>query len=551
MELGGMLHPTGKLKIMMKKLLFIACLFFCFHLANADEGVKIPSKVEKVTVFLNGAQVTRTSLVNIASGTTTLIFDNISPNLDAASMQVRAGGDFTILSVKHELNYLGTQVKNKQVDDLHLLQKGLRDKLSLQSTLLNINQEEANMLAKNQVGNGQTGGLDVVKLKAALDFQTARLTEIKKKELAINNEIEALNTQLSKYDNQINTLVNAQVAATSNILVEVSSKTALQSTFTLSYVVNNARWYPAYDIRAKDVNSPVVIAYKANVSQQCGEDWKGVKLTLSTGDPSVSGVKPELRPYYLDIYTPVAVGYYEKNSNLSEVVVSKAVTGRVAGVNVNKDSSIPVAVDQTENQTNMEFNIQNPFSVPGDGKPYSVEIDQVTTDAKFQYYVAPKLSTDVFLTARITDWTKYNFLSGEANLFFEGTFIGKSVLDTRAANDTLSLSLGVDKNIVVKRIMQVLNEKPGLLGSSKKETRDWMISIRNRKNQPVNLLVEDQVPVTQNTAIEVDTQETSGAEVNKLTGKLSWTLTFNPQTVKQLRVKYQVKYPKNQTVIVQ
>lgn len=534
---------------MIKKILFIACLIFSFRLAKADEGVKIPSKVEKVTVFLNGAQVTRTALVNISSGTTTLIFNNISPNLDAASMQVRAGGEFTILSVKHELNYLGTQVKNKQVDDLRLLQKGLRDKLSLQSTLLNINQEEANMLAKNQVGNGPTGGLDVVKLKAALDFQTARLTEIKKKELAINNEIELLNSQLNKYDNQINTLVNAQVAATSNILVEVSSKAALQSTFTLSYVVNDARWYPAYDIRAKDVNSPVVIAYKANVSQQCGEEWKGVKLTLSTGDPSVSGVKPELRPYYLNIYTPVVMGYATTNNSLNEVVVTSAMG--VKRRNKSLDDATGPDVNQTENQTNMEFNIQNPFTIPADGKQYSVEIDQVTTEAKFQYYVAPKLSTDVFLTARITDWTKYNFLSGEANLFFEGTFIGKSILDTRAANDTLSLSLGVDKNIVVKRTMQVLNEKPGLLGSSKKETRDWMISIRNRKNQPVNLLVEDQVPVTQNTAIEVDTQETSGAEVNKLTGKLSWTLTLNPQAIKQLRVKYQVKYPKNQTVIVQ
>ena len=536
----------------MKKILFIACLILRFQLANADEGVKIPSKVEKVTVFLSGAQVTRTASVNIAAGTSTLIFNNISPNLDAASMQVRAGGEFTILSVKHELNYLGAEVKNKQMEELRLLQKGLRDKLSLQSTLLNINQEEANMLAKNQVGNGPTGGLDVIKLRAALDFQTARLTEIKKKELAINNEIELLNTQLSKYDNQINTLNNTQAAATSNILVEVSAKAAVQSIFTLSYVVGNARWSPTYDIRAKDVNSPVVIGYKANVSQQCGEDWKGVKLTLSTGDPSVSGVKPELRPYYLNIYTPVAVGSYDKNYNsLSEVVVTDKLKRKVPGLMVTADSSIALNVNQTENQTNMEFNIQNPFTIPADGKQYSVEIDQVTTDARFQYYVAPKLSTDVFLTARITDWTKYNFLSGEANLFFEGTFIGKSVLDTRAANDTLSLSLGVDKNIVVKRTIQVLNEKPGLLGSSKKETRDWMISIRNRKNQPINLLVEDQVPVTQNTAIEVDTQETSGAEVNKSTGKLSWTLTLNPQAVKQLRVKYQVKYPKNQTVIVQ
>jgi uncharacterized protein (TIGR02231 family) len=541
----------------MKHLLFIACLFISIQTLRADDGQKVTSKVEKVTVFLNGAQVTRTATASVVPGTTTLVFDNLSPNLDPASMQVRATGDFTILSVKHELNYLSDILKTKKAEELQLIQKSLRDKISLQTTLLSINKEEANMLTKNQVSNGQTAGLDIVKLKAALDFQTTRLTEIKKKELAINNELESLNEQIRKYDNQVNELMQSQSAATSNVLVNVSSAAALQSTFTITYVVNDARWYPTYDIRAKNVNSPVVIAYKANVSQQCGEDWKNIKLTLSTGDPSVSGMKPDLRPYYINIYTPapaVSAGYFNNSLNtsraLNEVVIVDKLKGRVSGVNV--DEAGGVNVNTTENQTNMEFNIQNPFSVPADGKPYLVEIDQVTAEAKYQYYAAPKLSTDVFLTARITDWTKYNFLSGEANLFFEGTFIGKSKLDTRAANDTLSLSLGVDKNIVVKRMMQTeLNEKQGILGSNKKETRDWNISIKNRKTQAINLLVEDQVPVSQNTAIEVDTQEISGAEMNKVTGKLSWNFTLEPQAVKQLRVKYQVKYPKNQSVIVQ
>ncbi|OOQ57206.1 DUF4139 domain-containing protein [Mucilaginibacter pedocola] len=533
----------------MKKLLFIACLLISAKTLHADDGQKVASKVEKVTVFLSGAQVTRTATASIVPGTSTIVFDNLSPNLDPASMQVRATGDFTILSVKHEMNYLADQLKSKKVEELQVIQKSLRDKISLQSTLLTINQEEANMLTKNQVSNGQTAGLDIVKLKAALDFQTARLTEIKKKELAINNELQSLNEQIRKYDSQINELMQNQSTATSNVMVNVSATAATQSTFTITYVVNDARWYPTYDIRAKNVNSPVVIAYKANVSQQCGEDWKNIKLTLSTGDPSVSGVKPELRPYYLNAYVP-ARNDINKNYNysLNEVVVS----GYGSRAKSSASSASVVQVNTTENQTNMEFNIQNPFSVPADGKPYLVEIDQVTADAKYQYYAAPKLSTDVYLTARITDWTKYNFLSGEANLFFEGTFIGKSKLDTRAANDTLSLSLGVDKNIVVKRLMQTqLNDKQGIFGSSKKETRDWNISIKNRKTQPISLLIEDQVPVSQNTAIEVDAQDISGAEMNKATGKLSWNFTLEPQAAKQLRVKYTVKYPKDQIVSVQ
>ncbi|RYU91110.1 mucoidy inhibitor MuiA family protein [Mucilaginibacter terrigena] len=627
---------------MTKKLLFITCFVIGLaHIANADESQKIVSKVQKVTLFLNGAQVTRTSAVSITPGTSTLVFEDISPDIDVQSIQVRGAGDFTILSVKHEINYLNLQQKQKQVEQLQLQQKQLRDKISLLNYVLSVNQEEYNMLVKNQVVSGQNSNLDVLKLKQALDFQTARLTENKRKEQLINNNIATVNTELQRYDKQIADIRKSSgiTDATSNILVTVSAKAALQSQFTLTYLVNNASWYPTYDIRAKNVNSPITISYKANVTQQSGEDWKNVKLTLSTGNPTVSGGKPELTPYYLnygmyyagqqssitkvtgrisgqDDHQPVtgvsirvkgtsigtlsdAAGNYsiqvpsssaileysslgyEKTertaqavlnvdlkpsvNSLNEVVVlgygssenkdySSSLQGKSAGLKIRGNSSIqstPIEVQQVENQTNVEFNIANPYSVPSDGKQYLVEISEVNTEATYQYFVAPKLSTDVFLTARITDWNKYNFLSGEANLFFEGTFIGKSLIDTYATGDTLNLSLGTDKNIVVTRTLQKDLTEKQIFGGNKKETRDWLITVKNRKNQPVSLLVEDQVPVAQNSAIEVDTQDISAAEMDKLTGKLSWNLNLKPQDDKQLKLKYQVKYPKNQLVIVQ
>jgi hypothetical protein len=132
----------------MKHLLFTICLFISIQTLRADDGQKVPTKVEKVTVFLSGAQVTRTATASVVPGTSTLSFENLSPELDPASIQVRATGDFTILSVKHELNYLGEQLKTKKLEELQAMQQTLRDKISLQTALLNINQEEANMLTK-------------------------------------------------------------------------------------------------------------------------------------------------------------------------------------------------------------------------------------------------------------------------------------------------------------------------------------------------------------------------------------------------------------------
>lgn len=621
---------------MFRKLLVAVSLFFITIAAQADDQ-KIESKVQKVVVFLNGAQVTRTATVHVSPGNSTLVFENISPGIDAQSIQVHASGEFTILSVKHELNFLNEQIQQQRIEDLRAKQKSIKDKIDLQTSLASIYQQEENMLVKNQMIAGQNTGLDIIKLKQALDFQTERLTALKKKEQENTGQIADLNKELLKYNQQIAALNKGASTATSNILVIVSSKTALQTEFILSYVVHNASWFPTYDVRAKNVNSPISISYKANVSQQSGEDWKNIKLTLSTGNPTVAGNKPELNPYFLNFgmyYRPENgtmtavsgkitasddrqaipgasirvkgssvgtasdengnftiqlppnsqslevsfVGYTSQMipitspqlnislrptaSNLNEVVVTgyaaseETLQGQAGGVYIRglateRKSTLPIGVNKVENQTNIEFNIAMPYSVPSDGKQYTVEINQLDIPAIYQYAVAPKLSTNVFLTARLTDWNKYNFLSGEANLFFEGTFIGKSLINTDATTDTLNLSLGTDKNIVVTRTsLKDLSERQSL-GSNKKETRDWQIEVKNRKSQPVNLLIEDQVPVSQNSSIEVEIQELSGAQLDKLTGKVNWKIALRPEDEKKLELKYLVKYPKNQSVIIQ
>jgi hypothetical protein len=658
-----MYHPNPK--TMIRKLLFAMAISIMAIASKADDQ-KIESKVQKVVVFLNGAQVTRTAMVNVNGGTSTLIFGNISPGIDVQSIQVHANGEFTILSVKHEMNFLNEQAKQKHVEELRAEQKAIQDKINLQSNFIPIYEEEANMLRKNQVISGQNTGLDIVKLKQALDFQTAQLTDIKKKQQAVYDEVAALEKELQKYNQQIADITKGSSTATSNILVAISAKAALHTEFTLNYVVHNASWFPTYDIRAKNVNSPISISYKANVSQQSGEDWKNIKLTLSTGNPTVSGSKPQLDPYFLsfgmsyrmlqgapgqatgkviggDDGQPIVgatvkvkgtsigavtdvngnysiqlpnnaqglavsyIGYQAKNvmigpesanirldpsnNTLGEVVVTgyqtqlkRDITGSSSTIDMSSPGSgsqvyirgisnntvtaglgvshsekelgysaatIPVEVNQAETQTNIEFEIKDPYSIPTDGKQYTVDINQLDLNASYQYAVVPKVSTDVFLTAKLTDWNKYNFLSGEANLFFEGTFIGKSLINTTATTDTLNLSLGADKNIVVTRTsLKNLAEKSGL-GSNRKETRDWQIEVKNRKNQSVNLLIEDQVPVSQNSSIEVETEELSGGQFEKNTGKVSWSFTLNPQDDKKVELKYQVKYPKNQPVIVQ
>lgn len=532
---------------MFKRLLFAGLIFTTIN-SRADDGQKIPSKVQKVIVFLSGAQVTRTARVNITPGTSTLVFNNIAQSIQAQSIQVHASGDFTILSVKTELNYLNDPGRSKDVEAMQAQQNTIRAKIALDNGLLAVNQQEQNMLLKNQQISGQYSNLDVLKLKQALDFQTERLTAATKKQLSINSEIAALDEELQKYDNQIAEINKGNNTISSNILVTISAKAATESEFSLNYVVNDASWFPTYDIRAKNVNSPISISYKANVTQQSGEDWKNIRLTLSTGNPTVSGSKPQLRPYYLNLN-----GYYTQADKSNEVLIRgyasefKQESTSLAEVVVARAPQ----VNQVENQTNVDFNIADPYTIPSDGKEYTVQINDIDLKASYQYAVAPKLSTYVFLTAKVTDWNKYNLLPGEANLFFEGTYIGKSSLNANSTADTLAISLGTDKNIVVTRTLQKQLTARQVIGSDKKDTRDWMIEIKNRKNQPVNLLVEDQVPVSQNAAIVVESQQLSKGDADPSTGKISWAFAMKPLDDKKLELKYQVKYPKNQPIIVE
>jgi uncharacterized protein (TIGR02231 family) len=443
----------------MNKKLIILCAFLFWYVgfAKAVDDQRVTSKIEKVIVFLNGAQVTRTATVGITPGTSTITFQGISPDIDVQSIQVHAEGAFTIMSVKQELNFLNQQTKIKQIEELQVQQKVLKDKIVLQTDELSISKEEESMLIKNQVVAGQNVNLDVLKLQQALDFQTQRLTILRKKEQLINAQLAILNEQLQKFDKQIADISRGSTKNTSDIVVTISSKVNARSQFTLSYLVHNAGWYPTYDIRAKNVNSPINIAYKANVSQQSGEEWKDVKLTLSTGNPSVSGSKPQIAPYYLNFgmyysnpanaitrvtgqltdrsdrsalpgvsikvkgtsigATTDATGHYSvqlpsPNSTLvfsfigyetqelpvtstvmnvglvtdakslnDVVVVGYGLQGKMSGLAVGASdkirirgmsswSTIPVEVQQNENQTNVDFSIENPYTVPSDGKQY-------------------------------------------------------------------------------------------------------------------------------------------------------------------------------------
>ena len=525
---------------------FVLCFSTLVAIAQSDKTVD--SKIKNVTVFLSNAQVTREVKTRIEAGKTNLIVTGLTSQLDPQSIQVTGKGTFVILGISHQQNYLSEFNMPKALkilkDSIDYFQKQL---ILAQSQKEILNKEEQ-MLLNNQKIGGTTQNLTVAELKAMADFYRSRLSEIVSSRMKEDEKIKKINERIAKLQLQINTQNELYGRNTSEIVVSVSADAPTAVDLEVNYIVANAGWQPVYDVRAINTKSPLQLNYKANVFQSTGEEWKNVKLKLSTANPNLGGLKPELYTWYLDFYQPIAYQNRKESKAAPAMMRSTDLAPADEMVADGDASSLAEYVTTIQTSLNTEFDIALPYTVSSASKPTLVDIQKYDVKADYVYAVAPKLDQDAFLLAKATGWEEYNLLPGEANIFFEGTFVGKTFIDPNNIKDTLSLSLGRDKRIVVKRekLKDLTSRK--LIGGSQKENYAWEISVRNTKTEAITIIVEDQLPVSQNTQIEVTVLDAGGANFLKDTGKLNWNLIIQPNETRKLTYKFEVKYPKDKQV---
>lgn len=545
------------------KTIFFSIIIGSAIICSAGENeIPVKSKITEATVFTSGAQVTSEGIAAIPAGTSDIVFENLSPYINSNTIQAKGEGSFTILSVVHRYNYLNQGAKPKELivleDSLEILNTNLQLQQALRNVYVN---EEAMLLANKEVG-GENNGINAIELEKIANLLRNRLTDLAMKKLEIQAKEKKLNEQSSRIRKQINELNQGRNKSTGEIVITVSAKAPLTGKINVSYLVGSAGWWPSYDLRAKDNSSPIALTYRAKVYQSTGYDWKNVKITLSTGNPNLSGSKPVLNPWWLQFYSPSAYrkkkqsggslapvsmpseGYDGDANKLEEVTISKdALTAEPVKA---LSSSRYVEVD--ENQTTTEYNIDIPYTIPSDGKEYLVEIQQLSIPAMYSYYCAPKIDNDAFLLAKITGWDKYNLISGEANIYFEDTYVGKSYLNTASTTDTLDISLGRDKNVSITRQKLVDFSEKKIIGLNKKETSTYEISVRNKKKDAIEIQIDDQMPLSSNNEIVVEVLETGKADYNKESGKLTWKMKIAPAETQKVKFGYSVKYPKDKVI---
>ncbi|MFM2316013.1 MAG: hypothetical protein RLZZ155_345 [Bacteroidota bacterium] len=528
----------------MKNLFAFSALFFVSIGMFAQTNVS--SKITQVTVYLQGAQLVHTAETQVSQGKQTVVFTGLSADMQPESVVLECGNKNVVFqSVSIRNNYLKEQTPNAKIAELQEKSALVEEKLAALRAEKGVYAKERDMLFRNEAIGGTSNNVPIAEIEKAADFFRKRNNEINVFLLKADAEERKLIKESASYTAQLQELNAKENPPTSEVTVVLDAKTRGEAIFTLKYLVRNAGWAPKYDVRAENAIDPVKLDYHANVFNKSGLDWTEVLMILSTSEPLQGAEKPRLETWDVAESTQRIAGVQK---NLESVMIMDMKSNRSDYLK-KEDRGGEVAFQQVAVQElSAEFEIELPYTILSDGKPYVVDVTSYSLPATYMHYAVPKQDADAFLMAKVVGWNTLNLVSGKASVYFAGAYLGQSFINTASVDDTLSLSLGRDKRVALSRKKQSELSKRQLLGNNEKETFYFETTVRNNRDKEINVLLEDQLPISSDGQIEVAMLEISGAVLEKNTGKLSWNIKLAPGESKTVTLGYSIKTPKSMKV---
>ena len=233
-----------------------------------------------------------------------------------------------------------------------------------------------------------------------------------------------------------------------------------------------------------------------------------------------------------------------KGNEATSIYGSRGANGVVVVTTKNMDDYTKIE----EQELNVSFDIDIPYDILSNGKAHSVALKDLKLPATYKYYAVPKAEKEAFLLAEINEYSKFNLLPGEANIIFEGMYVGKTMINPNQTSDTLNLSMGRDKKIAIKR--EKIADKSGtkFLSGYKEQTFTYDITVKNNKKEAIEMLLKDQYPISTDKEITIELLDNGKAKVNPETGILTWDVKLGAGETKKYRISYKIKYPKDKFI---
>lgn len=535
------------------KFIFLSAIIFSFLPLTAFSNVKTQtSKITDVTLYTDRALVTRTMTMNTQEGLNEFDFSKLPLNIDIQNLRATADKNGKVSDIKIDKHFIN-KLKNpkvKELDDkikivkaefaaINYKKNNLRKQESLidkSFTLKNINDTHREI---------KEGRVDALQWQKLSDFYLTSLNTIHKKLADLDIKRDKLKTRLTDLRNELSKYQTSRLEGSTSVSVMVESSKSGKLNVKLSYIVFNASWRPAYDVRALE-NGSVELTYYGKIRQQTEEDWSDVNLKLSTAKPSFSATPPTLTPWILDIAEVYRKRKLYKKESKMLMVESMEMEDSISGFAAKGDSFAPV----TTNITSTEFNVKRRTSLLANNEEERVTILKETLTSEPSYITVPKLNKYAFLEATINNTLEYPILAGGASVFINDSFVGYAAISEKLPGEELTMPLGIDESIKVERkLLKKEKAKKGITNSKERILYTFNIEVENLKSQAMEIKILDQLPISRNKDIVVKLKNIDN-KFDKIdeNGIMEWTKKLDKKGKFSVTYSFYIEYPKGTNI---
>ena len=537
------------------------------------QSIVADSKIISATVYTDSALITRSAQIALNEGMNQVEFNRIIPEINEHSLTVSGKGtaEAKIHGAFIKRDY-GTETPDERAAMLNKQLEEINDKINNENNHIQTIQSQKEFLksvtlySKEQLPKELTTKMPAVQeLDGLVDFVGNKNVALDQKRSEIDSRLRDLYKQKTVIEQELNELQSSGSQMNRSIVVNVECLIKGTMTIEVSYLVSDVYWYSIYDARADMNKNEVELTSYGVVKQTTGEDWKDISLALSTAKPSISGQIPYIAPWIVRPYQP-PVPMKARRGMAKANVAQEMVAGVQYEPNyLEADMSAPgaeevkteMAVSQVDTKgISVSYQMPGKVTVKSDGTDHKLPISSQTLEAKFSYTTYPRLSPYAYLGTRVANAPDLQLLAGPINVFLDGDYVGESNIQNIGPGEVFDLSLGIDESVKVERkeIEKKVDDVliAGISSGSKKTSTKYKLSVENYKGKPIDVILYEAMPVSENDRIKVKVSDVSLEPKEKdwdsRKGVWRWELKLDPKAKKEIAYSFFIEHPREMEI---
>lgn len=541
--------------------------------------VRAQTEISAVTVYLDRAQVTRKMTQHFLPGKYTVLFDNLPNSINQNSVQVDGTGAVILNDVKYKTEYYSVvpdeRIRKQKAELQNLLdvKTDIDDKISNAKSEKNFVTNISKKLTTVSQKSTHSPQLDPNKWIRMVDFYRKRFASLDKELRLEQRKLRELQKKIDKLTRELAAMGGQRNKSRKQVKAVIIVKRPGPIELRLSYIVMGPAWYPVYDLRVLSNSKEMELTYNAVIRQNTGEDWNDIQVQLSTARPNVGGQPPKMNPWRISLNRVQPIPGFDSASKSAprELIVEdkkKIFKNFADGLNKPEVASgrklgdiargrLPTRAARVATKaTSVVFQIKEKYTVKSDNNSHKVTIMNKKFKAKFRYSATPKQSKFAYLKAQVKNDTGYPFISGKTNIFLDNSFVAHAKIKSVAPNETFWTFLGVDEGVKVEyKFIKKHKDKEGVFSKSNKIEYEYLMEITNNKQQKLDLVIWDQLPISNNEKLKVTLlqprvkDDSKNIKINK-TKFVEWKFEPKPGEKIKIPFKFSVEYPADKKFII-